>query len=127
MKKQIEETPKKPSYRQLEKHVNNGREMVFRITQEMMKQEKAIKIIKGQLLSAQAIIGVLVTEHANNTEDGRKDGVTVSKALISELIDKYTLIWEETEDRLGFNFKVIERAWQKDENEAETEASNENM
>ena len=108
-----EGTPKRVTYSQLEKQNRNGNELLFKVTRRIADQEKVIE----------ALIGAMAIQNMDIKGTSRKDGVIVSKALISELVDKYSINVTETEDKLSFNLKVIEKEVNNDESSGQDQSN----
>lgn len=82
----------------------NGRVLILKVTKQLRELENMNNVLNVQLQSAKAIIGALTVQLREHS----KDEIVISKALIRELVEKYQVSSNETEDKLGYIIAVKE-------------------
>lgn len=101
---------KKPTYRQLEKQVNNGRELIHRVSKRMQIQAKTIEALKAIEQSAHAYIAYLV-------KDKCAGGVEIPKSEITKAFTEVYLESKESDDKTAVILTVKPREVAHDTND----------
>ena len=87
---------KKKSYKQLEKHIQNTKILLMKVTRKMAAQTTANENLKGLLTVANAYIGYLA-----------KDSVEIDKEKLTEFMYTKAVTWKEEDTKIIIN--VIEK------------------
>jgi hypothetical protein len=95
----------------------NGAELISRVTARLQQREAELEVLNAHIKSSSAIVGAL----AVLSKDIETQSVYVSKSLIKEMIEKYTVSATETEDKLGYIIKVEEVKADEKQTKPETE------
>lgn len=104
-KKKQKEQPQKPSYRQLDKQVNNGRELIRKVTSRIQVYSDANNLLREQVKSSNTYLALAVFNQGEAHPDGSYQ-ITIPRKDAEWAMQNLKVSGTESEDKQYITLKV---------------------